>query len=96
MVLGENVFVERVLPAGTLLRLNDEEMDAYRRKVSTVMIVIDTAERISAAFDVVEERTSEGSSPARPHPRCEPLPGTTSKERPQMLSPTRKASAWRW
>lgn len=60
MVLGENVFVERVLPAGTLLRLNDEEMDAYRRKVSTVMIVIDTAERISAAFDVVEERTSEG------------------------------------
>jgi haloalkane dehalogenase len=30
LVLEENVFVEKVLPAGTLRRLTDEEMDAYR------------------------------------------------------------------
>jgi haloalkane dehalogenase len=30
LVLDENVFVEKVLQAGTLRRLTDEEMDAYR------------------------------------------------------------------
>ena len=30
LVLAENLFVEKVLPAGTLRRLTDEEMDAYR------------------------------------------------------------------
>ena len=30
LVLVENVFVEKVLPAGTLRRLTDDEMDAYR------------------------------------------------------------------
>jgi haloalkane dehalogenase len=30
LVLDENVFVEKVLPAGTLRQLTDEEMDAYR------------------------------------------------------------------
>ena len=30
LVLDENTFVEKVLPAGTLRRLTDDEMDAYR------------------------------------------------------------------
>jgi haloalkane dehalogenase len=35
MVLQDNVFVERVLPAGTLRTLSDHEMDAYRRPFVT-------------------------------------------------------------
>jgi haloalkane dehalogenase len=35
LVLAENVFVEKVLPAGTRRRLTEEEMDAYRAPYRT-------------------------------------------------------------
>ena len=41
------------------------------RRVPMATTVIDTAERIVAAFDIIDELTTNtGSSPARPHPRC--------------------------
>jgi len=35
LVLQKNIFVERILPASIIRRLNDEEMSAYRRPFST-------------------------------------------------------------